>query len=51
MEDKAGSEVSVQIWDCHGCWAKEAGHCLVESQEPPVVFESKILSVMICMQL
>lgn len=40
MEDKAGSEVSVQIWDCQGYRAKEAGHCLVETQEPRGVFVS-----------
>lgn len=47
MEDKARSESSVQIWDCHGCWTKEPGYCLVGIWEPPVVFESKVLLVMI----
>lgn len=51
MEDKAGKEVAVQVWDCHGCWAKESGRYFVGIEEPSTIFESKILSVTISVQL
>ena len=51
LEDKPGNEVSAQICNCHGCLAKESGHCFIGIQGSPVVFESRILSVMFCMQL
>ena len=51
LEDKIGNEVSLQIWDCHGCLVKEAGCCFIGIWGLPMIFESKILSVLFCMEL
>ena len=34
-----------------GCLAKEAGRCFIGIWGPPMIFESKILSVLFCMEL